>query len=66
MKLNLEKIDRELARLGWSKYRLAKEMGVIPSSIYAVLDPDRSNGMTFKTVDKIGAALGIDPKDLIE
>jgi len=65
MKLNLKKIDLELQRLGWSKYRLAQEMGIIPSSIYAVLNPDRKAGMTFKTVDTIGAALGVDPKDLI-
>jgi len=27
MKINIERIELELERLGWSKYRLAQELG---------------------------------------
>ena len=63
MRLNKRKINLELERLGWSKYRLAKEIGVKRQWIYAILA--NSGGCTLKTVDRIGQALGVDPKDLI-
>jgi len=64
MKLHLEKIDREMKRLGWSKYKLGEMMGVRPQWVYQVLDPDYQ-GITLKTIEKIAKALDCDPKDLI-
>lgn len=65
MDLNIKKIENELARLGWSKYRLAKEMRVANQTMYAVLDLNRKNGVTLKTVNNIAKALNMDPKDLL-
>ena len=64
MEINTEKIDRELKRIGWSRYRLAKEMGVKFQWVYSVLgSPKKSR--TFNTVERFADALGMDPKDLI-
>jgi plasmid maintenance system antidote protein VapI len=63
MKLNKRKIEIELARLEWTKYRLAKEMGVTRQWVYTVLG--RNGGCTLRTVDRIAHALGADPKDLL-
>ena len=64
MRLHLKKIDRELKRLGWSKYKLGEMMGVRPQWVYQILDPEYM-GTTLKTIDKIARALDFDPKDLI-
>jgi len=67
MKLNKRKIDIELTRLKWSKYRLAQEMGVKRQWVYAILGRDlgREGSCTLRTVDRIARALGADPKDLL-
>jgi len=49
--------------LGWSKYRLAQEMGVKRQWVYVVLK--RKGGNTLSTVSKIANALGVDPKELL-
>jgi len=64
MRLHTEKIEKELARLGMSKYQLGKKMGVNRQWIYQVLSR-KYKGTTLKTVDKIAKALDFDPKDLI-
>jgi len=64
MKLHLEKIDRELKRLGWSKYKLGEMMRVRHQWVYQILNPNYK-GTTLKTVTKIATALDCDPKDLI-
>ena len=63
MELNKRKINIELARLKWTKYRLAKEMGVTRQWVYRILG--RTGGCTLRTVDRIAKALGADPKDLL-
>lgn len=64
MELNKTKIDKELKRLGWSKYKLAELMGVKPQWVYQLFKPTY-DGVTLKTVEKIAIALDFDPKDLI-
>lgn len=64
MKLNIEKIDKELKRLGWTKYQLAMKMEVKPQWIYQILS-SKYNGLTLKSIDKIAKALELDSKDLI-
>ena len=61
MKLNIEKINRELKRLGWSKPRLAKELGLTRQGVYYYL----SSGATIWKAERLGDALGVDPKDLL-
>jgi len=63
MKLNTKKINIELQRLGWSRYRLAKEMGAKTQWVYFILS-DRKN-CTLRSIQRIADALAIDPKDLI-
>ena len=63
MKLNIEKIYKEIERLGISRRKLAKKMGMKSQWIYAVLTTDKSH--TFKTVEKFAHALNVDPKDLV-
>lgn len=64
MRINIKKIEQELTRLGWSKYKLAKEMGVKHQWVYFILS-DRKN-CTLRSIERIGDALAIDPKDLIK
>ncbi len=64
MKLNKGKINKELARLGWSYYRLGEEMKVKRQWVYQLMDP-KYNGVTLKTIEKLANALDFDPKDLI-
>ena len=61
MKLNIEKINRELRRLGWNKPRLAKELGLTRQGVYYYL----SSGATTWKAERLGNALGVDPKDLL-
>lgn len=63
MELNRNKINRELERRGWTKYRLAKELRVTPQWAYFILSNPKS--LTFKTVEKLAKVLDFDPKDLI-
>jgi len=64
MEINTRKIQIELDRLKWTRYRLAKEMGVKTQWVYYVMS-GKQNGFTFRTVERIATALGLDPKDLI-
>jgi len=63
MELNKRKIGLELDRLGWSKRRLAKEMGVQRQWVYVILG--RKGGCTLRTVERIAKALGMNPRDLL-
>ena len=68
MRLNTLKIIEETEKLGWSRYRLAKEMGMANQTVYKILvsDARKENvSYTFKTVEKFAKTLLIDPKDLI-
>ncbi len=63
MKINNEKIIAELQRRGWSKYRLAKELNMTKQGVYSLLD---RRTCPFSKLDKIGAILNYEPKDLLE
>ena len=65
MKINAKKIKTEMKRLGWNYERLAKEMGVVRTYIYAYLDNKHSNP-TLKTIQKFADALDLDGKDLLK
>jgi ribosome-binding protein aMBF1 (putative translation factor) len=60
MKINLDKIDKELAKRGWSRYRLAHEMNIKPNTLYSILQ----NG-SFGTVGRIAKILEVQEKDLV-
>jgi len=64
MKLDLVKINKELERLNWTKYTLAEKMGCNKQWVYILLGPEYG-GVTLKTVEKIAAAIGIEPKDIL-
>ena len=65
MKINTKKIRFELARLGWTPYRLSKEMKIANQTVYKILNSD-GTGYTFRTVEKFASALSLDAKDLIQ
>lgn len=65
MRLNTRKIRIELERLGWTPYRLSKEMNMANQTVYNILNHGGQRSFTFKTVEKFADALAIDPKDLI-
>ena len=60
MELNTEKILTELKRLGKTKMWLANKMGVYPSMITYILERK-----PITQAERIGKALGIEPRDLI-
>jgi len=61
MELNIEKINRELDRLGWKKPRLAKELGITKQGIYYYL----SSKPTVWKVERLAHVLGLESKDLL-
>ena len=60
MKMNIKRIEKELAKRGWTKYRLAKEIGINPNTIYSNLEKG-----SFKTVETIAGILNVNEKDLV-
>lgn len=55
-------IKAELEKRGWSKYRLAKEVGVNPGDIYRQLDnPQTSLAKVEKMLEALGAHLTFSP-----
>ena len=64
MKLNVEKIELELERLGRNKSWLAERMKRSRQQIQYLLSGN-GNSVTLKTIERIGSALSLDPKDLI-
>ena len=66
MKLNLNKIEEELARQGISKWRLSVRLGLPHSWVYGLWRPGRNMNFTFRSVENLAKALHVDePKDLI-
>ena len=63
MKLNINKINKEIIRLGLNRKTLAEKMGMKSQWIYFVLSNNHSH--TFKTVEKFAEVLNLDPRDLI-
>jgi transcriptional regulator with XRE-family HTH domain len=64
MKLNVEKIKKEMARLNWTQTRLANEMGVKRQYVQFMLKC--GTNPTIKTIDRFAKALDISPRDLIQ
>ena len=61
MQINTTKIKFEIKRLGHDMAWLAKEMGISKQAAYDQIH----NAKTLKIIERIGVAIGIDPKDLI-
>ena len=61
MEWNMKKIESELKRLGWSKSRLAKEMGLARQSIHQYF----SSKPSLKIAENIAKTLNIDERDLL-
>jgi len=61
MKLNVDKIKKELKRIGWSYQRLAEESGIrTKQAVFYYFKSESIRG-----AEKFGKALQIDPKDLL-
>ena len=64
MKLNTQKIEKELKRLGWTRADLARVLNVKRQAVYIFLAQDTLPRLS--TLEKYARALGVDPKDLIK
>ncbi|MGM0377545.1 MAG: helix-turn-helix domain-containing protein [Bacteroidota bacterium] len=64
MKLNTEKIKKEMNRLGWTQTYLANKMGVKRQYVQYMLKS--GTNPTIKTIKRFAEALDIEPKDLIQ
>jgi transcriptional regulator with XRE-family HTH domain len=62
MKINTKKMERARILRGWTKARLADEIGIDPSTIGKI-----ERGKNFKppTIKKIADALGLDMESLL-
>ena len=59
-------ISERLKEKGWTRYRLAREMGVEPSTVYKLLRRKRAHVAEEPTLSKLCEALGVQPGDLLE
>ncbi len=56
-----------LGRKGWTPYRLARETGLTVPTAYRLADPTLQFGrFTSDTLDRLCAALGVQPGELLE
>ena len=56
-----------LKRKGWTPYRLSRETGLTVPTAYRLADPDIAFGrFTADTLDRLCAALGVQPGELLE
>ena len=56
-----------LAKRGWTPYRLAQETGLTVPTAYRLADPNlRFGRFTADTLDRMCAALGVQPGDLLQ
>ena len=62
MQLNLQKINRELERLGWNKVEYARRLKISKQLLHYYLSP---NIRGIKTAEKLAEPLNLDPKDLL-
>jgi len=63
MRVHIQKIEKEMERLGWSVAKLAEMSGLSRQTIYDRLQNE--NGGNIQTIEKIAKALDVDPKDLL-
>ena len=68
MEFNRDKVLTELARLKWTRKKLASKMGVTRQYVEFYLRPKKKDtkNMTLKTIDRFALALNMDGKDLIK
>ena len=64
MKINFEKIKKEMARNNWNISQLAAEMKVSRQKLHFIFSP-KFKSHTLKTIESLAMALGVDPKDLL-
>ena len=62
MKVNTRKIEDELERRRWSQAKLASMVGMTRSAISILLKKETT---CLKTLNKIGEALNLAPRDLL-
>jgi len=65
MKLNIEKIKKELERRDWSIPHFSAAMGKPRTYGYYLLKEEKGYSHTLETIDQIASVLDFDPKDLI-
>ena len=65
MKLDIDKINREIERRGWSIKDFAEALQSARTFPYYLLNP-KIESHTFKTVVRVAEVLEFDPKDLIK
>jgi len=63
MRLKIEKIDFELKRLGWSRSKLAEQMGFSRQRLSYILQHPY---IKLRTLDKLAQTIQISTRDLIE
>jgi len=61
LRLNVKKVESEMARLGLSKDEMARRMGLKRTSAYYYLRPQTS----LRKVSRIAKVLNLDEKDLL-
>ena len=60
---DIQKIEKEMERIGWSVAKLAEMSSLSRQTIYDRLQNE--NGGNIQTIEKIAKALDVDPKDLL-
>ncbi len=61
------RLAKLLKERGWTAYRLAQETGLTIPTAYRLADPDQEFGrFTGDTLDRLCAALGVQPGALLE
>ena len=62
MRVNTEKIKKEIKRKGWSITHFADECGISRQAVYDIYKNQRTS---LRILSEIGKALDYDPKDLL-
>ena len=65
MKLDIDKIDKEIKRRGWSMLDFANALESTRTMPYHIMDKSESGNHSFKTVVRVAKVLDFDPKDLL-
>jgi transcriptional regulator with XRE-family HTH domain len=63
MKVYSAKIKKELKRLGWTQTKLAERAGMTKQALSNIL---KRRFAQIESLNRIGEALGIDPRDLLK